>query len=410
MPPIPVYSKIRGLIKEHLDSRVSDTTLDRIALLVLGIIGAAHASPACIAKAVRKMGLSGAKAESIERRIRRTENDPEVAAPLCFHPMARTFLLWGRPKVLKLLIDPTSKSDQICMVCVSVWYRGRALPLAWMVWPANVPLEGEGFWERIALLLDEVAKILPQGVEVIWLADRAFGTPSFTDLVTARGWHYVVRVQGHTVSQDCRGVHRRVKDLVQERGKRARMRGRVFKKRGWREASVVVYWGARREEPLCLVSDLSPKWTLIALYQRRYEIEATFRDYKTRGWQWEDTQVRDLEHVERLLVGMALATWVTLMVGTYVSGELLRRRPTGRRRTRPWEGKYSLFTLGLERLREWLWSWTIPADFCWYLAGWDAPNWQVQICAHHLHAFIFGRCACRPEFENLHSDFNAVRP
>ena len=343
------------------------------------------------------MGLSQAKAESIERRVRRIENDREVKASLCFHSLAREHLLWGRAQRLLLIIDPTTKKDQVFMVCVSVWYRGRALPLAWVVWHANVSLTGARFWERVADLLDEVARILPQGAIVTWLADRAFGTASFTDLVTSRGWHYVVRVQRHTQCRDCKGVECRVGNLVMQRSQRARMMGQVFKKRGWRPASVVVYWGAGHNESLCLVSDLPPSWTLIYLYQRRYQIEAAFRDYKTSGWHWEQSQVRDLAHIERLLVGMALATWIVLIVGAYVAGELTARPPTGRRRTRPWDGKHSLFTMGLQRLHEWLSAWDVPKDFCWQLTDWDASNWQPQIGAHHSYAFIFGERRCAHE-------------
>lgn len=394
MPRTEVYHEVRRLVKELLDPQVTESTLDRIALLVVGIIKASSASPARIAKALRELSLTEAKAESIERRIRRIENAPEISAALCLHPLAREFLLRGRPSRLVLILDPTTKEDQLVMVSASVWYRGRALPLAWAVWPANEPLTGAGFWERIAQLLDEVAKILPYGVEVIWVADRAFGAPIFTDLITSRGWHYVVRVQGHTRAQDCRGAERRVCDLVSGRGKRARMRGRVFKKRGWRDASVVVYWGNGHKEPLCLISDLPPEWGLISLYQRRYPIEATFRDYKTAGWHWEGSQVKDIAHMERLLVGMALASWVALMVGTYVAAKLLAVPSIGRRRTRSWDGKHSLFSLGLQRLSEWLSGWNIPQDFSWRLTDWDAPSWQRQIQAHHLQAFIFRRCPC----------------
>jgi len=318
MPAAAVYHQIRDWVKELLDPQVDESTLERIALLVTGIIGAQSASPAHIAAALRKMGLSNAKAESIERRIRRIENDPEVTAALCFHPLARRSLVWERPQRLLLVLDATTKEDEVFMICASVWYRGRTLPLAWMVWPANVPLADARFWERVAYLLDEVAKILPYGVPVTWLADRAFGTPSFTDLVIAHGWHYIVRVQAQTKSRDGMGVERQVGNLVRQRGERARFIGQVFKKRGWREASVVVYWGPTHKEPLCLVSDLPPQWTLIALYQKRYHIEAAFRDYKTSGWHWEQSQVKDLGHIERLLVGMALATWAVLTVGAYV--------------------------------------------------------------------------------------------
>ena len=112
-----------------------------------------------------------------------------------------------------------------------------------MTWPANQPLEGDGFWQRVETLLDTVAELLPVSIPVIWIADRAFGSPAFTDLITARGWHYIVRVLKTTRCQTMKGLCRQVSHLVSQPGQRAKMRGKAFKKRGWRVASVVVYWG-----------------------------------------------------------------------------------------------------------------------------------------------------------------------
>jgi hypothetical protein len=388
MAAVSTYRQIRIRLNAHLGTEVSESTRERIALLVTGIIGAKSAAPARIANAIKRLGLSGAQTDSIERRIRRIENDERLDATLCLHPFARQQLRLGKPSSLLLSIDPTTQEDRVVMVSVGVWYRARTLPLAWTVWPANQPLVGDGFWKRIERLLDVVAELLPPGIPVTWLADRAFGTPAFTDLVTERGWHYIVRVQGQTRCQDRKGVCRQVRHLVWLQRQRAKLRGWAFKKRGWREVSVVVYWGRRHDSPLCLVSDLPPKWYLILLYRRRFAIEATFRDYKYAGWQWERGQVTDLEHVKRLLVGMALAMWVVLCAGTQFASELLARPPTCRRRTVPWYGKRSLFTLGLQRLHE-LFAGGCIIPLQWQLTDWEAPNWQRQVYFYHARAFVF---------------------
>jgi hypothetical protein len=384
-----VYAHIRELLDEHLDAQIDESSRERIALLVMGMIHAESSAPARIAQALKELGLTQAtKTESIERRIRRIENDPELTACLCVHPLARQRLLLGRPRELLLIVDPTTQEDRLVMVSLVVWYRGRALPLVWAVWPGNTPLQGERFWARIAALLDTVRPLLPIGVPVTWLADRAFGTPIFTDLITARGWHYVVRVQGQTHCRDRLGREHACRDLIHRRGQRAKLRGTVFKKNGWREASVVVYWGRRHRAPVCIVSDLGAHWHLLALYRRRFPIEAMFQDYKSCGWHWEQGQVTDLQHVEHLLVGMALATWVALSVGTSVATELLSQPPTGHRRTVPWMGKRSLFTLGLHRLGEWINS-AQPIQFTWLFTDWEAPNWHSQIYFYHARAFVF---------------------
>jgi len=376
------------LLDAHLDAGVDLSSRKRLALLVVGILRARSGAPARVAKALEELGLTQATAESIERRIRRMENDEELEAALCFHPFARARLLFSSPEELVLILDPTTQDDRVVMLSACAWYRGRALPIAWMVWPANQPLTGARFWERVEMLLDTVAQILPVGIPVTFVADRAFGTPAFTDLVTQRGWHYLVRVQRQTTCQDRQGVDHTIGHLVERPGGRVKLQGEVFKKRGWRKASVVVYWGSRHETPLCLVSDLPGAWSLIRLYRRRYPIEATFRDYKSSGWRWEQGQVKNLEHLERLLVGMALATWVALYVGTQVAEKHLADPPTGRRRTVPWIGKRSLFHLGVQRINE-LFTQNQQVLLRWELTRWDGLNWQQQIYFHHARAFVF---------------------
>lgn len=383
-----VYHEIEQFLQEHLPAQVHKPTLKRLTLLVMGMIRARHGAPAQIAQAIHHLGLTSAQAESLERRLRRTENDPQISAELCLHSLARQHLLLGRPRELLLILDPTTQEDRVVMVSVAVWYRGRALPLAWTLWPANTPLAGAGFWVRIKALLHRVAAILPVNVPITWLADRAFGSAAFTDLLALWGWHYVIRVQDQTTYRDRQGREGAVGRLLRLPRQRAKLRGQVFKKRGWREASVVVYWGHRHKRPLCLVSDLRAHWYLIRLYRRRYPIEATFRDYKSSGWQWERGQVTNLAHLERLLVGMALATWIALGIGTQVAVELLARPATGQRRTVPWVGKRSLFQLGLSRLQRFL-AGSGPETWSWLLTDWEAPNWQEQIYSHHAHAFIW---------------------
>ena len=113
-----------------------------------------------------------------------------------------------------------------------------------------------------------------------------------------------------------------------------------------------------------------------------------FRDYKSYGWQFEQGQVTDLEHLERLLVGMDLATWVTIYVGTQVAADHLSQPPTGRRRTIPWIGKRSLFRLGLSLLHQ-LFNDPTEHPLRWQFLDWSAGNWQQQIYFHHAKPYVF---------------------
>lgn len=384
----PLYREISEQLKQYITGGVRESTLERLSMVVLGLLAGKQASPSAIAKAAQQLGLSQASVESIERRVRRYENDAHVSAVLCFHPVARAHLQLSQQEQLTLVLDPTTQEDKVVMLSAGVWYRGRCLPVAWLCWAANQPVKGQRFWERVRQLLDEVATLIPPRMHVTWLADRAFGTPQFTDLVQQRGWHFIVRVQGQTHCRDSQGREGTIRHLVQRRTQRRKLAGQGFKKAGWRNLSVVVLWGPKHAQPLCLVSDLPPSYTLVFLYRRRYGIEAAFRDFKSYGWQWERGQVTDLAHLERLLVAMALATWLAVMVGTQVAAELLAITPSAKRFSRPFAAKFSLFALGLQRLACWLHRTPIGA-LVWRLTDWSAPAWAIQYSAHHIHPSVF---------------------
>lgn len=384
----PLYPELATVLREHLSEEVSESSQTRLVTVILGLLASKNASPSGIAKGVHSLGLSRASVESIERRVRRYENDEEMSVELCLHPLARAYLQRAGSSALTLILDPTTQEERVVMLTASVYYRGRALPLAWLCWQANSPLQGAGFWERVGQLLAQVATLIPPQVTVTWLADRAFGTPQFTDLLAGYGWHYVVRVQGQTHYQTCQGQEGSTDQLVQQRNQRRKLRGLAFKKAGWREVSVIVWWGRDHAQPLCLVSDLPPDFALVLLYRRRYAIETSFRDFKTYGWNWERGQVSNLDHLQRLLVAMALAAWLTVMVGTQVAAEALAKLPSSKRHSRPFAAKFSLFALGLQRLDQWLHRVTCYR-LAWSLADWDAANWAAQLTNFHRHAALF---------------------
>src|SRR5258708_30156821 len=132
-----LYEQIYDLLEHHLDPQVPRASRERIALLVLGLLHGKEISPARLAHALATLGLNQATPESWERRIRRCENDPHLTCVYCLHPLIKHYLAIGAPNPLVLILDPTTKADQITLVAITIPYRGRSLPIALMTWPAN---------------------------------------------------------------------------------------------------------------------------------------------------------------------------------------------------------------------------------------------------------------------------------
>ena len=374
---------VEALLTEDVVLPIPFWSRDRLIFFVLGIVLAGSIVLRQIASAYQSVQPDSPLAASHERRLRRTLNDPHITWALTYAPTVRQLLLWQHAKRLRILLDESGHTDQLRVLVASVWYRNRAIPLAWIPWPAQV-LQDQSYWTKCDQVLTLLAQLLPEGVPVVVIADRAFGHPTFTDRVAAYGWDWLVRIQRQTIFRDhqrrCQPVHQ----LVAKVGARWKGRGELFKKAGWRAASCVGVWSRRHREPLLLASSLPVCWDLIAEYRRRSAIETLFRDWKSAGWQWEASQVKELEHQERLLVGLAWATLLVVILGEEVVQELLSQEGSARS-SRTWHAKHSLFRLGKDRARARL-AGTVLRPICFYLTAFDAPGWQESCRQHHALA------------------------
>jgi hypothetical protein len=370
---------------------VPHASVIRLALLVTGILAARSAVLAQVAAALDALRLTRATVvDSITRRLRRALDDPHLTAQTCYIPALQHVLDWEQvlrgARHLTLIVDESSKADQIHLFRVSLPYWGGALPLAWAVWPQNTALAPGAYWQAVDQVLAQVAALLPPGLVVTVLADRAYGIPPFLDRCQAYGWHWVLRLTttGSHRFCDVRGVEHALRDLGQRHlgqpGRRWRSRGRLFKDAGWRAVGLVGLWGRGAKEPLVVITDWPPTWSVVRQYERRFWIEPGFRSDKRKGWQWEASQVQGVAHHERLLVALAWASLVVLCIGVEEAQQRLaaaQARPWRKRLRQVRHARESVFTLGLRALQRWLVG-TERHAWRWWLPALDAPSWERQ--------------------------------
>ena len=376
----------------------------RLALLVTTIIAARSCVIAELARKARSLGLSRASAASTERRLRRTMNDPALTAAASYRPLLQRVLPVGSTPPLFVVIDESSHTDHIHLLRAALAYRGGALPLAWETWAQNTPLADGAYWAAMDRLLAAVAAGLPEGQAVVILADRLYAIPPFIDRVTAHGWHWLVRVT--TTGSHCwcaqvgppdapvwgteTTLRRLVRQALPHPGTRVRARGRFAKKAGWRAANLVGVWARGQREPLVVLTDLPPRWLLLAWYGRRFWIAPGFRGDKSGGWNWEQSQVREPAHHDVLLLALAWATLLSLWAGAQAGARLLAGMR--RRRGRPTHARLSLAALGREALTAWLfgtWEARPRGRLRWALPHLCGPAWTQEWSATLARHFIF---------------------
>lgn len=133
-------------------------------------------------------------------------------------------------------------------------------------------------------------------------------------------------------------------------GQRCWLRGvRVARSRCFGPMQVALIWERGEEEPWYLMTNLATLREAERQFGVRGWCEQLWRDFKSQGFDLEASGLEKRERLERLLLGMALATaWVLWLGAEVVKRGWRRRVDEGHRR------KLSLFQIGLRWLEhEW---------------------------------------------------------
>lgn len=239
----------------------------------------------------------------------------------CFAPLLRWVLRDWQGRQLAVAVDASSLGSLFVVLCVSVVYRGCAIPVAWTILPATA----KGSWKEPWLkLLEHFRGTLPDGWTVVVLADRGLYAKWLFEGIRKLGWHPLLRIKQGGKFRPEDWVHFvPLASLVAHVGARWRGRGTAFATTAKQlECTLLAFWGDGHEEPWLVLTDLAPEMSDASWYGLRGWIEQFFKDGKRGGWQWQHTRMSDPRRAERLWLALAVATlWLVRVGGADEVGE-----------------------------------------------------------------------------------------
>jgi len=332
---------------EEVQRLAAGATVWQQRALALFSLGMAAAQDCGVARAaVAVPGL--ATVPSTTRRFERLLANERLDVRAVRAAIGAAVLEQARGQTLWLALDETHQGHtatgaRLGMLALRLVYRERAVPLAWVCYR---PGEAPGpFPELIAGLIDEVAAVVPPETRVVLMTDRGLGWPSVVDQCRRVGWSFLLRVQRQTRARTPDGHIQAIGDLAPRPGTRWLGTGCAFQDAGWRDVNVVAVWRRGTDQPWLLVTDLPPTRQRCTDYRHRMDEEASFRDDKSSGFDWDHSRVRQPAHMERLLLVLQLAVCFVLAQGTFVLTHHLRSALE-----RPDRRTLSVFSLGLRWL------------------------------------------------------------
>jgi hypothetical protein len=272
----------------------------------------------------------------------------ELEVSTCFAPLLRWLLSWwpaNEPR-LALALDASTLKKRFTVLCISVVYRGCAIPVAWKI----VGAEEKGAWQPYWVgLLSHLQDSVPKGWTVLVITDRGLYAPWLFEHIVACGWHPFMRInkQGN-VRPLGEKAFRSLASLAPIQGRSWCGTVDCFSQEKSRlRCTLLVRWDEGYAEVWLIVTDLAPEQATAAWYGMRSWIEGGFKDAKRGGWQWHQTKMVDPQRAERLWLAIAVATLWVVSVGGEADAtvpvsslealpelHVARRKATGRSRPR----------------------------------------------------------------------------
>ena len=261
--------------------------------------------------------IGEAQAASKQRQFVRWLKNARIDRTGIYKCLAKTaFANWEGHKMY-LALDSSSLWDEFVIVRVALVYRGRALPLSWVILKQHSTMVA---FEKYKHILKEAAAILPRSCPVILLADRGFDDNDLFCAARDLGWGFRIRLKKslrvYRVSKPSLSVGR----LMPAKGHALFLHKVWITDRQFGPVYLALAHVQTRNgfEEWAILSDDPTDLHTLDEYGLRFDLEENFLDDKSAGFQLESGEIRDADALARLGLILASATLYLVSIGTAV--------------------------------------------------------------------------------------------
>ena len=247
-------------------------------------------------------------------------------------------------------IDRTTWRD-INLLMASIVWKGRAIPLYWQ----RLETLGNSHYDEQTAFLSVALPLLAK-YSVVVLGDREFCSVDLARWLGQQGHYFCLRQKKSTYVLIADKPWLKLAELGLTPGTKCFYNAvTMTKSKGFDSAHLAGKWkrryrGFAPEEPWFLLTNLERIDEAIAAYQKRFDIEEMFRDFKRGGYRLEDCRASD----KRLMAIVLLIAIAYLCAST--QGQRLKQKDLQKYIARPETAgrryrRHSFFHVGLAAYR-----------------------------------------------------------
>lgn len=317
-------SRLYKALVTLLSSSKEWADLRHLYTLVWMIIGLIHSGSVNLTKWAMYIQSRANLAQSKQRRFSRWLHNPRLNPQRLYSPLIQGALKGWEEEVLYLSLDTSMLWNQYCLIRIAVVYRGRAVTIAWRV--LEHPSSSVKF-QTYQHLLKRAARLMPEGVKVILLGDRGFIDTQLVKYARQQlGWGYRIRIKSDFwIWRPGKGWCQ-VQDFHLGGGQALLLQNvRLHKTVPYGPVNLALAREGVTGELWYIVSDEPTTLQTLREYGLRFDIEESFLDDKSNGFELESSEIRNAPALSRLCLVLAIATLYLTAQGTEVVAQGKRR-------------------------------------------------------------------------------------
>jgi hypothetical protein len=313
-----LYLWLRNFLQElYRFDNMDETLLKTLAMMLTGMLLGPHVQLFAIAMCIPVP----IKLNSLVRRLERFVANEQVQVERLFAPFIYAMVASLGNETAYLIIDCTQAGPRCRTLFIALAYQQTVLPLVWHTIKGKKGHVKSEFHQQ---LLRRVYRYVSHCRRVIVLGDAEFSNEAVITTLQKYDWDFVLRFQSSYLLQpEPDQPWQSMQELYTQAGVQAghlhHWSGMAFTQaHQLANLTATVHWAAGATEPLCLISNLPPTEHPHLIYERRYWVETLFGNCKSRGFQLARTEMETPTHLDRLVLAVAMATCLTLGLGTHL--------------------------------------------------------------------------------------------
>jgi len=265
-------------------------------------------------------------AASRYRRLHRWIHNDKVEPQKLYGPLVRAALAQWHHIQVDIALDTSVLWDKFVLIRASLIYRGRAIPLAWIV---IEHASARVSFADYAPVLYCVARLLPSDWSVRLLADRGFCDVELILALKKLGWHYRIRAKRSLLVYR-KGSRKgcKIERLLPAVGQARFVHAVYLTRHQIGPVHLALAWpapGQKEPDPWIIVSDELTNLSTFDEYGLRFDIEENFLDDKSGAFQVQESEIRSASGLSRLFLVLAITTLYLVSTGVEVTQANLRR-------------------------------------------------------------------------------------